>query len=188
MTHTNFRRAKNEAAGATAERLDSLQAKIATLTDDLKSAHEKSERALSMAQQTKSGHIYIISNLGSFGENIYKIGMTRRLDPIDRVKELSDASVPFVFDVHAMVYAEDAPAVENALHKSFEAKRVNLVNTRKEFFQVTVGEVRDELLKSFPDAEFIEVGEAKEYQETKAIREQLANARAAAAEQYPDEI
>ena len=181
-------KAKQEAVGATADRLESLQAKIATLSEELESAHEKSERAVSMAQQTKSGHVYIVSNVGSFGEDVFKIGMTRRLDPVDRVKELGDASVPFVFDIHAMVYSDDAPAVENALHKSFEAKRLNLVNSRKEFFQVALGEVRAEVLKSFPDAEFIEVGEAKEYRETLALREQMANARADAAERYPDEI
>ncbi len=181
-------RAKQEAAGATAENLESLQAKIAALTGDLKSAHEKSERAMSMAQKTKSGHIYIVSNIGSFGDDVYKIGMTRRLDPVDRVKELGDASVPFRFDIHAIIYAEDAPAVESALHNSFEAKRVNLVNNRKEFFHVSVGDVRDEVRKLFPGAEFTEVGEAQEYRETLAIRAQLANARATVTEQYPDEI
>ena len=181
-------KAKQEAAGATAENLESLRAEIATLEDDLKTAHEKSERATSMAQQTKSGHIYIVSNIGSFGDHVYKIGMTRRLDPMDRVKELGDASVPFVFDVHAMVYVEDAPAIENALHKSFEVKRVNLVNNRKEFFHASLGDIRDEVFRLCPAAEFIEMREAKEYRETLAIKEQLANARAAAAEQYPDEI
>ena len=141
-----------------------------------------------MAEQTKSGHIYIVSNIGSFGENVYKIGMTRRLDPMDRVKELGDASVPFVFDVHAMIYTEDAPTVENVMQKSFDSRRVNLVNNRKEFFNVTLGDIRGELLKSFPEAEFVEVGEAKEYRETLALREQLANVPVAATEKYPDEI
>ena len=158
------------------------------MTDELKTAHEKSERALSMAQQTKSGHIYIVSNIGSFGDDICKIGMTRRLDPLDRVKELGDASVPFRFDIHAIIYAEDAPAIEKGLHNALSSKRVNLVNTRKEFFRVGLGEVRDEVLKSFPDAEFFEVREAKEYRETLAIREQLESARATAADQFPDEI
>ena len=141
-----------------------------------------------MAEHTKSGHIYIVSNMGSFGENVYKIGMTRRLDPMDRVKELGDASVPFVFDVHAMIYTEDAPTVENVMHKSFDSRRVNLVNNRKEFFNVTLGDIRGELLKSFPEAEFVEVGEAKEYRETLTLREQLANVPVAATEKYPDEI
>ena len=181
-------KAKQEAIGANAAKLESLRAKIDQLNEDLKSAHEKSERAKSMAEQTKSGHIYIVSNIGSFGENVYKIGMTRRLDPMDRVKELGDASVPFVFDVHAMIYTEDAPTVENVMQKSFDSRRVNLVNNRKEFFNVTLGDIRGELLKSFPEAEFVEVGEAKEYRETLALREQLANVPVAATEKYPDEI
>ena len=181
-------KAKQEAIGANAAKLESLRAKIDQLNEDLKSAHEKSARAKSMAEQTQSGHIYIVSNIGSFGENVYKIGMTRRLDPMDRVKELGDASVPFVFDIHAMIYTEDAPTVENVMHKSFDSRRVNLVNNRKEFFNVTLGDIRGELLKSFPEAEFVEVGEAKEYRETLALREQLANVPVAATEKYPDEI
>jgi hypothetical protein len=89
-----------------------------------------------MAQQTRKGHVYIISNIGSFGKKIYKIGLTRRLDPFDRVKELGDASVPFLFDVHAMIYVEDAPALESALHRKFTTHRVNAVNMRKEFFNI----------------------------------------------------
>jgi hypothetical protein len=91
----------------------------------LQEAIEKKERALSMAQQTKRGYVYVISNIGSFGENVYKIGMTRRLEPIDRVKELGDASVPFQFDVHALVYSEDAPRLESMLHKEFSLKKIS---------------------------------------------------------------
>ena len=89
-----------------------LENRIAELEQSLSQAESKHQRALSMAQQTKQGHVYIISNIGSFGENVYKIGMTRRLDPQDRVNELGDASVPFIFDVHAMIYSEDAPSLE----------------------------------------------------------------------------
>ena len=96
-------------------------------------AEENNKRALSLAQQTKQGNIYIISNIGSFGEGIYKIGMTRRFDPMDRVKELGDASVPFTFDVHALVQCDDAPKLEKELHHAFHNKRVNQVNNRKEF-------------------------------------------------------
>ena len=120
---------------------------IEALNQDLVEAHEKNQRAKSMAEQTRAGHVYIISNIGSFGENIYKIGMTRRLEPIDRVKELGDASVPFIFDVHAMIYSEDAPTLEKKLHKVFENKRVNLVNSRKEFFNITLDEVEEEVKK-----------------------------------------
>jgi hypothetical protein len=94
----------------------------------------KNQRALSMAQQTRLGHVYVISNIGSFGENIYKIGMTRRLEFLDRVKGLGDASVPFSFDVHTIIKADDVPTLEKMLHKKFANKKVNKVNSRKEFF------------------------------------------------------
>lgn len=89
----------------------------------------------------------IISNIGSFGEGIYKIGMTRRLDPQDRVDELGDASVPFKFDVHAMIFSDDAPALEAALHRAFDSRKVNMVNNRKEFFRVTLDEIEDVVKK-----------------------------------------
>lgn len=89
----------------------------------------------------RAGYVYIISNIGAFGENVYKIGMTRRLDPQDRVDELGDASVPFNFDVHAMIFSDDAPALEAALHKAFEDRKLNMVNTRREFFNVTLDEI-----------------------------------------------
>ena len=88
-----------------------------------KEAQEKKERALSMAQQTKRGHVYVISNIGSFGENVYKIGMTRRLEPTDRVKELGDASVPFQFDIHAMIYSDEAPTLENEVGFAWSVAR-----------------------------------------------------------------
>ena len=96
-----------------------------------------------MAQQTKAGHVYVISNIGSFGDNVFKIGMTRRLEPMDRVKELGDASVPFEFDVHAMIYSDNAPELENIMHKEFDSRRVNLVNSRKEFFKVELQEIEN---------------------------------------------
>jgi hypothetical protein len=96
-----------------------------------------------MAQQTKRGHVYIISNVGSLGENVYKVGLTRRLDPTERVRELGDASVPFPFDVHAMLRSEDAPALETALHRRFVEKQVNKVNKRKEFFQVSLKDLKE---------------------------------------------
>ncbi len=143
---------------------------IKKLKEDLEDAHSKNERAKSMAQQTKSGHVYVISNIGSFGEDVYKIGMTRRLEPLDRVKELGDASIPFIFDVHAMMYSEDAPALENTLHKIFDKKRVNLVNSRKEFFKITLEEIEEETKKISKDIEFIKTIEARDYNESKAIR------------------
>jgi len=167
-------KAKSDAEQATGTKLDKLQERIALLDKELAEAHAKNERAKSMAQQTKLGHVYVISNIGSFGEEVYKIGMTRRLEPIDRVKELGDASVPFVFDIHAMIYAEDAPALENTLHKSFDLKRMNLVNNRKEFFKVSLKDIENEVKKISPDAEFIETAEARQYRESQAIRMQRA--------------
>ncbi|WP_294966941.1 DUF4041 domain-containing protein [Sulfurimonas sp.] len=168
-------KAKNEAEKASGEELNKLQETIKALNLYLEEAHAKNERAKSMAQQTKSGHVYVISNIGSFGENVYKIGMTRRLEPLDRVKELGDASVPFIFDVHAMIYSDDAPALENSLHKLFDSQRVNLVNSRKEFFKVTLEEIETQAKKTSDSIEFIKTAEAKDYNESKAIRMQLQN-------------
>ena len=115
--------------------------------------------------------MYVISNIGSFGENIYKIGMTRRLDPQDRVDELGDASVPFRFDVHAMIFSEDAPALEAALHNAFEDKKVNLVNNRKEFFNVTLDEIEKVVKENYDKTvDFIKLPEAEQYRESMMIR------------------
>jgi len=126
-----------------------------------------------MAQQTKRGHVYIISNIGSFGENVYKIGMTRRLEPTDRVKELGDASVPFQFDIHAMIYSDEAPTLENELHKAFTNKKVNMLNNRKEFFNVTIDEIEEKVGEIGIAAEFSKLPEAMEYRETLAILQKL---------------
>lgn len=118
----------------------------------------------------KAGYVYIISNIGSFGDNIYKIGMTRRLDPQDRVDELGDASVPFKFDVHAMVFSEDAPSLERALHKAFESKKVNMVNNRKEFFNVTLEEIEEEVKRNYDKTvEFTRIPQAEQYRETQMM-------------------
>lgn len=183
-------KAKKDAEKATGEKLDSLNEKIAQLSQDLEEAHEKSERAKSMAEQTKLGHVYVISNIGSFGNDIYKIGMTRRLEPLDRVKELGDASVPFTFDVHAMIYSEDAPALESSLHKKFDQLRLNLVNARKEFFRVTLSDIEEEVRKISPDAEFIETAEARDYRESQSIiaRRDSTNSVADIVEVFPEAI
>jgi len=152
-----------------------LQFQIEKLEKELKEAQEKKERALSMAQQTKRGHVYIISNIGSFGENVYKIGLTRRLEPTDRVKELGDASVPFQFDIHAMIYSDEAPTLENELHKAFNNKKVNMLNYRKEFFKVTIDEIEQKVKEIGLNAEFSKLPEAMEYRETLAILEKLSS-------------
>lgn len=182
-------KAKAAVEHAAGEKLEALQDKIATLGLELDEAHAKSERAKSMAQQTKIGHVYVISNQGSFGEDVYKIGMTRRLEPLDRVKELGDASVPFIFDVHAMIYSEDAPTLENTLHKAFNNERVNLVNHRKEYFNVSLDSIEKEVKKLSPDANFVLTAEARQYRESQAIRAQRTeNNLAKAVIALPEEI
>lgn len=165
-------KAKADAEKSTGTKLAELQEKILTLMTDLAIAREKSERAKSMAQQTKAGHIYVISNIGSFGEDVYKIGMTRRLEPDDRVKELGDASVPFTFDIHAMIYSTDAPALENTLHKAFDSHRINLVNNRKEFFRASLEHIEKVVKENNSNVEFYLTAEARDYRESVAIRAQ----------------
>ena len=115
----------------------------------------------------KAGYVYIISNIGAFGENVYKIGMTRRLDPNERIYELSDASVPFNFDVHAMIFTEDAPALETALHNAFQSKKLNKINQRREFFVVSLDEIKAEVRKNFDKTvEWIDVAEAEQYRQS----------------------
>lgn len=111
------------------------------LEREIEEVHRKYERAKSLAQMTKQGHVYVISNIGSFGENIFKIGMTRRLEPLDRISELSSASVPFEFDVHAMISCDDAPALEAKLHNLLSGDRINKVNLRKEFFKTDISKI-----------------------------------------------
>lgn len=146
-----------------------LEQKLAELQIKYEEAEAKNQRAISMAQQTRSGHVYVISNIGSFGENVYKIGMTRRLEPLDRVRELGDASVPFSFDVHAMIYSDDAPSLENHLHKVFNDKQVNKVNSRKEFFNVGIKDIKSTIKEMNIDAHWTMFAEAKEYRESLAI-------------------
>lgn len=120
----------------------------------------------------KAGYVYVVSNIGAFGENVYKIGMTRRLDPQDRINELSGASVPFKFDVHAMIFSDDAPALEAAIHRELENKKVNLVNNRKEFFKVSLGEIKDIITRNYDKTvDFVDIPDAQQYRESVKIRE-----------------
>lgn len=168
-------KARKEVEEATGEKQQKLQMKIELLEQELREAHERKERALSMAQQTKRGHVYIISNIGSFGENVFKIGMTRRLEPTDRVRELGDASVPFQFDIHSLIFSDEAPTLENELHKAFSRKKVNMINGRREFFNVTIDEIEQKIKELGLDAEFIKLPEAMEYRETLAILDKMNN-------------
>lgn len=146
---------------------------LSDLMERLKIAEEKNQRAISMAQQTRAGHVYIISNIGSFGDNIFKIGMTRRLEPVDRITELSNASVPFSFDIHAMIYSEDAPSLELSLHKEFRDMQVNKVNSRKEFFKVNILDIKNKLDEMTINANWTMLAQAKQYNETLIIEEAI---------------
>lgn len=124
----------------------------------------------------RAGYVYIISNIGAFGENIYKIGMTRRLEPEDRIVELSGASVPFKFDIHAMIFSDDAPKLEAALHNHFADKKVNLVNGRKEFFNVTLDEIKQVVRENHDKSvDFINIPDAEQYRESLMLRKQRNN-------------
>lgn len=165
-------KARTEIEQATGMKQEKLQQQIEALKQRLEEAQANKQRAISRAQITRSGHVYIISNIGSFGEDVYKIGMTRRLDPMDRVKELGDASVPFRFDVHAIIYSDDAPALETKLHNTFKDRRLNRVNNRKEFFSVTIDEITKALSDQQVEIEITKVAEAEEYRKSlAAIRE-----------------
>lgn len=121
------------------------------------------------AANAKAGYVYIISNIGAFGEDVYKIGMTRRLVPMDRIDELGDASVPFDFDVHAMIFSADAPALENALHKAFADRKLNHINQRREFFRVTLDEIKKVVKENYDQTvEFIDVPPAEQYRQSLA--------------------
>lgn len=168
-------KARLELAQASEEQKANYENQLIELEGKLKEAEEKGQRALSMAQQTRRGHVYVISNVGSFGEDVFKIGMTRRLDPMDRVKELGDASVPFSFDVHAMIYSEDAPNLEKLLHSKFNIQSVNKVNPRKEFFKLSIAEIKQAVEKSDTDTEKVHwtlKAEAAEYRESLAIEKE----------------
>lgn len=171
-------KAQQQIEQATSEQKVKYEQQLHELSEKLKEAEERNQRALSMAQQTKRGHVYIISNIGSFGEDVYKIGLTRRLEPLDRVKELGDSSVPFEFDVHAMIFSEDAPALECKLHRHFVMLQMNKVNHRKEFFRVDLKHIHEEVEKLGLNVKWTMAAEAKEYRESlsveKAIKENPA--------------
>jgi len=147
------------------EKLEDLTSKLDVITENIAQIDYR------QANQ-KAGYVYVISNLGAFGENVYKIGMTRRLEPQERVDELGDASVPFNFDVHAMIFSDNAPALEAVLHQTFSERRLNYINNRREFFQVTLDEIK-KVIKENHDktVEFVEIPPAEQYRETQKIKE-----------------
>lgn len=162
-------KARAQLADAHGAQLAKLEELVGRMESELQEALERKARAIARAQLTRSGHVYVISNIGSFGDGVYKIGMTRRLDPQERVKELSGSSVPFGYDVHAMIYCEDAPGLEAALHQEFAARRVNMINHRREFFRVTLDEVRKAVARHHGITTFTTSPEAAEYRQTMAM-------------------
>lgn len=180
-------KAREEISKAKGEELEQLNDKIKLLEGKLEEAQKQKERAISRAQQTKSGFIYIISNIGSFGENVYKVGMTRRLEPMERVRELGDSSVPFTYDVHAMIYSDNAPELEYALHQKLEDKRVNMVNPRREFYSVTLDEIEKIAKDTNVNVNFTKIVEAREYRETLSIKQKsiINNKTEEEKEKYP---
>ena len=158
-----------------AKELADKEAQLTEAEEAIRLAEEKGQRALSMAQQTKQGHVYVISNIGSFGENVYKIGMTRRLEPEDRIKELGDASVPFPFDIHGMIQFQDCPTAEKQLHHHFVMNQVNKMNFRKEFFRANLSYIKAAVEKLGGEARWTMLAEAAEYRETLRIEERIQN-------------
>ena len=145
------------------DKIKELEAKIAELETQKATVLEREANA-------RAGYVYVISNIGSFGDDVYKIGMTRRLEPMDRIKELSSASVPFEFDVHAMIFSDDAPALETSLHKHFEKQSVNKVNLRKEFFHVNIDDIEKFVKENFNNTtEFTKIPVAREYRQSLEI-------------------
>ncbi len=155
---------------------DPTNEELLAKADELQSQLENIDTSLNdidyREANQKAGYVYIISNTGAFGENIYKIGMTRRLNPQERIDELSGASVPFSFDVHAMIFSDDAPRLEASLHRAFEDKKVNMVNARKEFFNVSLDEIKKVIKENYDKTvEFIDYADAEQYRISQKMRE-----------------
>ena len=160
-------------ARALASAADEHSAEIEDLRARLAEAEAK-ERAISQAQLTKAGFVYVISNIGSFGEGIFKVGMTRRLEPLDRVRELGDASVPFPFDVHMMISCQNAPELENALHRVLVRQQVNKTNPRKEFFRTDIETIVRIVKENHGEVEYVADAEALQYHQSESMSDEDA--------------
>lgn len=168
-----YKSTEAQLANASDSDSEALKIKLAELKSKLEDVDKAIANVDYREANRKAGYVYIISNIGSFGEGVYKIGMTRRLDPMERVIELSDASVPFNFDVHALIFSDDAPSLEAALHREFENKKVNLINTRREFFRVSLQEIEDTVRRNYDKTvEFHEVPDAEQWRASEKMREQ----------------
>lgn len=161
-------------------------AAAAELRAKLEAVEHAIEGVVKRAANTRAGYVYVISNPGSFGEGVVKIGLTRRLDPMDRVRELGDASVPFRFDVHAIIFSEDAVGLETSLHQRFAEHRVNLVNNHREFFRVSPIAVKEALIATGTHLlQFHESAEAIEWRQTESARRHAELERAQPPRQAP---
>lgn len=168
--NTEIEKLQNQLQSASSSELEQLNARILQLQAQLSEVVLKKEEISNLANG-KAGNVYVISNLGSFGENVFKIGMTRRLNPQDRVDELGNASVPFKFDVHSFIFSDDAVGLESKLHEMLNQKRVNKVNMRKEFFNVTIDELEELVTEIEPTAEFNRTMAAEEYRQSLSTTE-----------------
>ena len=189
--YSDVKKAKELAMSLAGLDAQQAQAAIEKMEAEIRALEEKFTRATSQAQITRAGYVYVISNIGSFGEGIVKIGMTRRLEPMDRVRELGDASVPYRFDVHALVFSEDAPGLEYRLHSHFDDRRVNTDNLRKEFFTASPEEVCGVLSQLGIETDWYFDAEAREYHESellRAARLKALSAQKTASKGFPETI
>lgn len=156
---------------ATDTELVALEKKKTELEEQLLNLDEAMVQIDYREANQKAGYVYVISNVGAFGEGVYKIGMTRRLEPRDRIDELGDASVPFDFDIHALIFSDNAPALEAALHRAFEDRKLNMINTRREFFRVSLEEIKKVIKENFDQTvDFIDVPAAEQYRQSELLR------------------
>jgi len=181
-------KARKEIGTAVGKKQEELLQRIAELEAGLMGVETLKQKAISMAQQTKMGYVYVISNIGAFGDDIYKIGMTRRLEPTERVKELGDASVPFPFDIHAMIFSENAPELESKLHNVFANERVNMTNYKREFFNVSLDRIEEEAKKLGAKVEFTKLAEAEEYRKSQILKRQINQQTIPDIKEFPDTI
>jgi hypothetical protein len=158
-------KALSDAQGQHNEEVQRLQVRLAE-------AEEKAKRAISQAQLTKSGFVYILSNIGSFGADVFKVGMSRRLDPYERVRELGGAAVPFPFDVHVMISTNDAPTLENALHRALHKFRINKTNPRKEYFKTDIQTIIQLVKEHHGEVEYIADAEALQYRQSMSMTDE----------------
>lgn len=166
---------KEQLAAATDEKTNMLNLRIQELEKQLKEVDEKKEE-ITKLQNGKAGYVYVISNLGSFGDDVFKIGMTRRLDPQERIDELGSASVPFPFDVHSFIFSDNAPELETSIHKILNERRVNKVNFKKEFFRIGLDDLEKLVYDLQPTAEFNRTMLAEQYKQTLDIEKGIIDA------------